>query len=143
MSDVASDPDIVESLKAKIGTTGAERVSVIEAGYVRRFCEAIGDDDPRWREEAPPTFVVALGAGGLPLDEPLRYGRGGVLNGGNRFEYFEPIRIGDTIRARTRLVDAYEKQGGSGGLLFNITETEYVNQDGRLVIRARGTAIRR
>jgi hypothetical protein len=143
MSGVASDPDIVERLQAKIGTTGEERVSVVEAGHVRRFCEAIGDDDPRWREEAPPTFVVALGSGGLPLEEALRYGRGGVLNGGNRFEYFEPIRIGDTITARTRLVDVYEKRGSGGGLLFLISETEYVNQHGRLAVRARGTAIRR
>jgi hypothetical protein len=37
----------------------------------------------------------------------------------------------------------YQKTGSSGGLLFIIFETDYVNQDGRLVAKLRGTAIRR
>jgi N-terminal half of MaoC dehydratase len=133
---------VVEKLRSRIGWESEEKVNVIEAGHVRRFCEAIGDDDPRWREEAPPTFVVALGSEIPPMPEALEYGIG-WLNGGDRFEYLEPIRIGDTIRTRTRLVDVYEKQGSSGGLLFLVTETEYVNQHGRTAVRVRGTRIRR
>ena len=142
MSGAVDDPTIVDRLKAKVGWSGAERVTTIEAGHLRRFCEAIGDDDPRWREEAPPTFVVALGSETPPLPEALEYGKG-WLNGGDAFEYLEPVRVGDTITSRTSLVDAYEKQGGSGGLLFLITETEYVNQHGRVAVRNRGTRIRR
>ena len=133
---------VVEKLRSRIGWEGEEKVNLIEAGHVRRFCEAIGDDDPRWREEAPPTLVVALGSEIPPMPEALEYGKG-WLNGGDRFEYLEPIRIGDTIRTRTRLADVYEKQGSSGGLLFLITETEYVNQHGRTAVRVRGTRIRR
>ena len=142
MTGAVSGSTIVDRLKAKVGWTGGERVMTVEAGHVRRFCEAIGDDDPRWHEEAPPTFVVALGSETPPLAEALEYGRG-WLNGGDAFEYLEPVRIGDTITSRTSLVDVYEKQGGSGGLLFLITETEYVNQNGRVAVRIRGTRIRR
>jgi len=53
--------DLVEQVRARIGWQSEVRTSIVEAGHVRRFCEAIGDDDPRWRDEAPPTFVVALG----------------------------------------------------------------------------------
>jgi len=132
----------VDRLKAKVGWKGGERVTLVEAGQVRRFCEAIGDDNPRWREEVPPTFVVALASETPQLPEALDYGRG-WLNGGDRFEYLEPIRVGDTVTARSTLVDVYEKQGGSGGLLFLIMETEYVNQHGRTAVRLRGTRIRR
>ena len=135
-------PPLMERLKSRIGWRGEEQVNLVEAGHVRRFCEAIGDDDPRWREEAPPTFAVALGTETPQIPEALEYGQG-WLNGGDRFEYFEPIRIGDEIRTRTVLIDVYEKQGGSGSLLFLIFDTEYVNQGDRVAVRVRGTRIRR
>jgi N-terminal half of MaoC dehydratase len=133
---------LVDRVKEKVGWQGAERVSIVEAGHVRRFCEAIGDEDPRWREEAPPTFVVALATETPEIPEVLAYGKG-WLNGGDRFEYLEPIRIGDQVRSRTVLSDAFEKQGSSGSLLFLVFDTEYVNQHGRVAVRVRGTRIRR
>ena len=142
MSGAVSGSTVVDRLKAKRGWQGGERVTLVEAGQVRRFCAAIGDDDPRWREEVPPTFVVALASETPDFQEALDYGKG-WLNGGDRFEYLEPIRVGDTITARSTLVDVYEKQGSSGGLLFLIVETEYVNQHGLTAVRLRGTRIRR
>ena len=142
MSGAVGGPTVVDRLKARVGWKGGERVTVVEAGQVRRFCDAIGDDDPSWRDEAPPTFVVALASETPQLPEALDYGKG-WLNGGDRFEYVEPIRVGDTITARSTLVDVYEKQGSSGGLLFLIMDTEYVNQHGRVAVRLRGTRIRR
>ena len=114
----------------------------MEAGHVRRFCEAVGDPNPRWREEAPPTFLVALGTETPEIPEVLEYGKG-WLNGGDRFDYLEPVRPGNVITSRTVLKDAYEKQGSSGALLFLVFDTEYTNQDGRPVARIRGTRIRR
>ena len=142
MSGAVSDSSVVDRLRAKVGWRGGERVSAVEAGHVRRFCQAIGDSDPRWQKEAPPTFVVALGSETPQLPEALEYGQG-WLNGGDAFEYLEPVRVGDTITSRTTLVDVYEKKGSSGGLLFLITETDYVNQHGRVAVRNRGTRIRR
>ncbi|MDQ6792574.1 MAG: MaoC family dehydratase N-terminal domain-containing protein [Candidatus Dormibacteraeota bacterium] len=136
------EPTLMERVKSRIGWRGEEQVNLVEAGHVRRFCEAIGDDDPRWLKEAPPTFVVALGTETPQIPEALEYGKG-WLNGGDRFEYLEPIRIGDEIRTRTVLTDVYEKRGGSGGLLFLIFDTEYVNQHDRVAVRVRGTRIRR
>jgi len=114
----------------------------VEAGHLRRFCEAIGDPNPRWREEAPPTFLVALGSETPEIPDVLEYGQG-WLNGGDRFEYLEPVRIGDTITSRTRFAEAFEKRGGSGNLLFVIFDTEFRNQHGRVAVRYRGTRIRR
>ena len=133
---------VVERLRARIGVAAPPVVAKVEAGHLTRFAEAIGDANPRWSEEAPPTFLVAIAPVSLHLAEAEEYGKG-WLNGGNRFEYFEPVRVGDTITATGRVADVYEKPGSSGNLLFIIFETDYVNQDGRTVARLRGTGIRR
>ena len=139
MSTITS---VVDRLRARIGIDGPPITSPVEAGHVRRFVEAIDDPNPRWSREAPPTFLVALAPASIHLDEAEEYGKG-WLNGGNRFEYFAPVMIGDTVTATGRVADAYEKPGSTGNLLFIIFETEYVNRSGELVARLRGTLIRR
>lgn len=116
--------------------------STVEAGHLKRFAEAIGDPNPRWLSEAPPTFLVALAPVSHHLAEAEQYGKG-WLNGGNRFEHLAPVRVGDRVTATGQVAEVYEKTGSSGSLLFIVFETEYVNQDGRVVARLRGTAIRR
>jgi hypothetical protein len=133
---------VVDRLRARIGSTALPITATVEAGHLKRFAEAIGDRNPRWLEEAPPTFLVALAPPSMHLAEAEEYGKG-WLNGGNRFEYVEPVRVGDRITATGRVADVYEKTGSSGSLLFIIFETEYVNQHGRTVARLRGTGIRR
>jgi hypothetical protein len=133
---------VIDRLRARIGQAGPSTEAMVEAGHLKRFVEAIGDPNPRWTKEAPPTFLVALSPAAYHLEEAEEYGKG-WLNGGNRFEYFEPVKVGDRITATSRVADVYEKSGSSGSLLFIIFETDYVNQDGRTVARLRGTAIRR
>jgi len=122
--------------------SGPPLEATVEAGHLKRFAEAIGDPNPRWKGEASPTFLVALASPSMHLPEAEEYGRG-WLNGGNRFEYLEPVKVGDRITATGRVVEVNEKTGSSGNLLFIIFETEYVNQHGRKVARVRATAIRR
>lgn len=133
---------VIERLRSRIGVPAEPVHAVVEAGHLKRFTQAIGDPNPRWLGEVPPTFLVALVPTSLHLEEAEEYGKG-WLNGGNRFEYFEPVRVGDRITATGKVADVYEKTGSSGSLLFIIFETEYVNQHGRRVARLRGTAIRR
>jgi acyl dehydratase len=139
---VSAVASVVERLRSRIGVDGEPVTATVEAGHVRRFAEAIGDPNPRWAEEAPPTFLVALAPASRHLAEAEEYGKG-WLNGGNRFEYFAPVKIGDRITATGRVADVYEKTGSSGNLLFIVFETQYVNQDGVVVGRLRGTMIRR
>ena len=134
--------EAIDRIKTRIGVDGPEVSAPVEAGHVRRFVEAIGDPNPRWKKEAPPTFLVALAPVSLHVSDAEDYGKG-WLNGGNRFEYFAPIVIGDQITAKGRVVDVYDKPGSSGNLLFIIFETDYTNQRGELVARLRGTMIRR
>jgi len=133
---------VLERLKERIGVDRPPVSATVEAGHLKRFAEAIGDPNSRWLAEAPPTFLVALAPASYHVPEAEEFGKG-WLNGGNRFEYLEPVRVGDEITATTKLADAYEKSGSSGTLLFIIFETEFKNQHGRRVARLRGTAIRR
>jgi hypothetical protein len=133
---------VVEKLRARIGVPGRPVTAAVEAGHLKRFAEAIGDPNPRWLKEAPPTFLVAIAPTSIHLQEAEAYGQG-WLNGGNRFEHLGAVKVGDMITATAKVADVYEKTGSSGTLLFIVFETEYVNQHGRAVARLRGTAIRR
>jgi hypothetical protein len=131
-----------ERIWSEIGWQSDERTHVVEAGHVSRFAEAVGDPDPRWTDFAPPTFLASM------LQEPPEYPTAweygvGWLNGGDRFEYLDKIHVGDQLRSRSRLVDAYEKQGSSGQMLFLIFETDFRNPDDQTVVRHTGTRIRR
>src|SRR5690242_6737369 len=139
---VSAVASVIDRLRARIGVEGEPVTAAVEAGHVRRFVQAIGDPNPQWEKEVPPTFLVAVAPAALHLDEAEEYGRG-WLNGGNRFEYFASVKIGDRITARGQVADVYEKEGSSGNLLFIIFETNYVNQDGAHVAKLRGTMIRR
>jgi len=87
-----------------------------------------------WTRCAPPdTYPWMRGMG----SEPGRRG----LNGGQRNRYFAPIRPGDAITSVVRLVDAYEKQGRLGTMMFLIDEARWTNQRGELVRIGQRTTI--
>jgi hypothetical protein len=69
-------------------------------------------------------------------------GRGGRgLHAEQHFEYHRHLRPGDVLSATTRAGDRWEKEGRSGKLVFSETITEYRDQDGELVITARGVGV--
>jgi len=87
-----------------------------------------------WTRCTPPdTYPWMRGMG----TEPGRRG----LNGGQRNRYFAPIRPGDVITQGVTLVDAYEKKGKLGPMLFLIDEARWTNQRGELVRIGQRTTI--
>lgn len=101
-----------------------------------------GTPDPLDAAKENPDYD-GLGGGmstGLPV-VPLPLPR--LLNGGVEAEFFALARHGDRITARSRYVDIYEREGRSGAMVLIITETEYTNQEGQLLVRVRNTIIRR
>jgi acyl dehydratase len=140
--------------KSFIGQTGAPITMHVERGKIREFARAIKDDDPLYFDEAhaereaggimpPVTFLQTIshwddGRGRLRLPFDLKR----VLHGEQEYEFLEPIHAGDVLTATSRIVDVYEKPGKRGGSMnFAVTETEYVNQRGTLVARARHVTI--
>ena len=84
-----------------------------------------------------PTGVVrAPGGGGGG-------GGGGGLHAEQHYEYHRPLRAGDVLTAETKPGKTWEKEGKrSGKLIFSESVTQYRNQDGELVVTARGVGVR-
>jgi acyl dehydratase len=100
-----------------------------------RLC---GETDPRFSDpshpgfQAPPTFTSKyVSRRMLPEDFPDAGMRG--FDGGKSVEVLGPVRPGDTLIARSRIADIYQKTGRSGPMVFIVHRMEFENQDGRPV----------
>jgi hypothetical protein len=81
------------------------------------------------------------GGEGAPSDEAKP--RGGGLHAEQHYTYHRTPRVGDVLTATTRPGKRWEKQGRRAGVLvFSESITEYRDQDGELVVTARGVAVR-
>jgi acyl dehydratase len=64
------------------------------------------------------------------------------LHGEQEYRYLGPVRVGDVLTARGRVVDTYTKEGRRGGTMtFTVTETTVTNQHDEVVIWERSTVI--
>jgi hypothetical protein len=70
-------------------------------------------------------------------------GNGGGLHAEQHFEYHRHLKPGDVLTATNLPGKTWEKEGRRGGkLLFSENITEYRDQNGELVITARGVGVR-
>lgn len=70
-------------------------------------------------------------------------GGGGGLHAEQHYMYHRPLRAGDVLTATTVPGTTWEKQGRRGGkLVFSETVIEYRDQQGELVVTARGVGVR-
>ena len=114
---------------------------------------------------APPTFAQAsaqfdpdyflrpkpgedwFGSGGEPTGikkkEESSGGGGGGLHAEQHFEYHRHLKPGDVLTATTKPGETWEKESKRAGkLVFSETVTEYRDQNGELVVTARGVGVR-
>jgi len=158
-----------EEVSKLIGRAGDVQVFQVEKEPIRRFADAVGDPNPLyWDEEhakssrygsiiAPPGFVSSpwfsrpkSGAPASSAREELRqalqkagYTNPAAVDAGIEYEFFCPVRAGDTIAFTSAIKEIVEREGKTGKMAFIITETRYTNQNGDLVATARGTSIQR
>ena len=144
---------MVEFDRSALGVESAPISYDVEKGAIRKFVEAIGDDDPIYYDEkaaqaagfktipAPPTFLCTFRTQALP-DLNIRFGRV-RLNGGNEYEYRQPIYAGDTITVTAKYGDVTERTGRSGTMVFITTDLTFTNQHGEVVATGRNTGIMR
>ena len=131
-----------------IGVESEPTTLEVERGHVARFAEAIGDDNPAYtagtpqsgRVVAPPTFLRAIRdvRPVVPFDVPFTR----LLDGGSDWEYFEPVRAGDTITAVGRIEDMRERTGSIGQMLISTIKITYRNQADAIVATQTSTSIR-
>ena len=130
---------------------------------IRYFALALGDDNPLFHDEAyarttghgaivaPPTLVCETNQffrnppddnGYIGHHWPLPLPSNRFIRGGNEYEFHQPVHAEDRITVTWRLVDLYERQTSSAGLMiFVVSEARYTNQRGELLAVNRETNI--
>lgn len=143
---------MVDFDRSMLGVESAPIHYDVEKGAIRKFVDAIGDADPIYRDEqaaqaagfktivAPPTFLCTFRAQELP-DLHLVFGGRVRLNGGNAYEYHQPVYAGDTITVTAQYADVAERTGRTGKMVFVCTDLTFTNQHGEVVARGRNTGI--
>ena len=108
----------------------ARTLGVIDPIYVDEKAAAAG---PWGGLIAFPTYVVKLRGGKHMPDVVARHMNIGGFDAGKDLEFHAPIRPGDVITAKSRIVDLYEKTGRSGSMWFVVYRQELRNQRDELV----------
>jgi acyl dehydratase len=126
----------------------------VERDHVLQFCDAIGEDNPLFRDRetavaagypdqlAPPTFVTRMQiqtSGQAVLDEELGLNYMMVVHGEQEYEYARPIAVGETLTAVPRIADIYVK----GPNEYLVVESEIRDASGQTVVVARSTLLSR
>lgn len=158
-----------EEVTKLIGTNIGVSVFEVEKEPIRRLADAVGDSNPLyWDEEyakkskygaiiAPPGFISlpwygrTKGSESAPdsrivIREALQkagYTNPANIDAGIEYEFFNPIRAGDTITAFSIIKDIKEREGRTGKMAFIFTETTFTNQKGEPVATSVSTLIQR
>ncbi len=123
---------------------------MVERGKIRELVEAIGDDNPIYKNAeaarekgyknivAPPTFAfVSVMWSGVFLrainDLGIEFAR--IMHAEQGYEYYNEIFPGDTLIGVMEVKEIIEKKGKSGDLDFIQFENTYTNQHDELVLR--------
>ena len=157
---------IPDEVKEYIGKAEPPHVRVVEKGSIRRYADAVGNDNPLYGDEeyasksrygyiiAPPGFFgwptkPAASSTGLPqlvadLQSALSSaGYPRILDGGISYDFYLPVHTGDILIVSPKVKDVTVKEGKSGTMMICNLETTYLNQNGDIVAKAYQTFIAR
>ena len=149
---------ITQNMKNHIGVEKILGSVEIEKGAIRKFAQAIGDQNPLFQEEsianesytngiiAPPTFLRSVDAACALLDTESKIDIipdhfNARVDGGSEWEYFGHVRPGDTITVTKTIQDLFERSGRMGEMLFVVSIIKYVNQLNELIATQTTTGI--
>lgn len=154
---------IMEELRRFIGVTTAPVINEIERGAIKRYAEAVGDSNPLYSNVeyaknskygdliCPPGFFgwsKKVSSGAIEVMAPVfgavfNAGLVRILDGGVEYEFFLPVRAGNTLAWYAKFADVKEREGKAGKMVLLTIEITYVNQNGDLVAKRRQTFIAR
>ena len=119
---------------------------------VREYAKVIGDENPVYLHRhaaraagfrdivTPPTFAVIYSVSAIRkaiFDPELQIDMTRLVHGGQVFEWFEPVCVGDLISTALQVCDIYQKDP----LWFVVFETISINQEDEEVLSATWTYI--
>jgi len=157
---MAEGSKITPEIKTMIGLWSEPVVLEVEKGAIVRYCDAVDDNNPLYRNEeyarntryggiiSPPGFFGwPVGGGNIEagmarvVGAVAQAGMLRILDGGIEYNFYAPVRAGDILMTYGKLADAREKTTSQGSMVFLTIEQKYLNQNGVLVALARQTLI--
>jgi len=152
---------VPDSLKQYIGKVDPPHLREVEKGAIRRYADAVGDNNPLYYDEeyakktkyggiiAPPGFfgwakkTISSSEGLIGLiGAMIEAGYAGILDGGMAYDFYLPVRVGDTLVGSPKVADIALKEGKTKMMILRF-ETSYTNQNGDLVAKSYQTLIGR
>jgi hypothetical protein len=157
---------IPEEVKQYIGKADSPTVREVERGAIRRYADAVGNQNPLYYDEeyahesifggiiTPPGFFgwptkTSPSAVGLPhviVDLQATLANNGfsrMLDGGISYDFFLSVYAGDILICWPKISNITEKEGKSGAMMVCYFEITYLNQNGDMVARSKQTLIAR
>ncbi|MFC2058600.1 MaoC family dehydratase N-terminal domain-containing protein [Chloroflexota bacterium] len=144
----------VEDLQGQlVGRSTEPEIIEIEKGAIERFASATDDLNPLYLDEeyarnsrfgsiiAPPGFFglpPKQGGGFVKLFNELREAMAAegflrILDAGIDYQFFYPVRAGDTLVAFSKISDVIMREGKAGKMIVGSIDTSHINQFGALV----------
>lgn len=120
----------------------------VDAGRIHRFAKSLTLENPTYYDLekgqpiAPPTFIFSVNHDSLAeLDESgrpanrlsLPFPFGPAMRGGNKYQFFRQVLIGDQVWMKRKVIGLEEKQGRTGALLFLTYDVHYTNRGSDLL----------
>ncbi len=154
---MSTEPTTVEmeaNLNSMIGPMGEPETLPVELLAVTRMAMAVEDFDSihfdaaaargrGYRGIVAPWPILSLLQFNCSHEAPpFAFGKA-TVHGEDRFEFHEPIIVGDTITVAAAVTKAELKHGRSGPLGLVTLERRFVNQQGQLCAILRTIVIRR
>ncbi|MGB2800102.1 MAG: MaoC family dehydratase N-terminal domain-containing protein [Dehalococcoidia bacterium] len=159
---MADESILTDEIKAMIGTLSEPVIMEVGRVAIRRYADAVGDDNPLFHEVedakaagyedliCPPGFWgwpikgrATIGGMSIVGAVLVKAGLFRILDGGVDQEFYIPIRAGDILTAYSKIADIREREGKTGKMIFTTVETTYLNQNGDTVAVNRATVIAR
>ncbi|MCW5703606.1 MAG: MaoC family dehydratase N-terminal domain-containing protein [Bradyrhizobium sp.] len=130
--------------QSAVGREFTPVIARVEPGRLRFFLDTLGEGNSLYRDEnaaraagfsdrpVPPTYLFCLEM--MDATEPFEFltalniDLARVLHGEQRFDYYAPVVVGDTLTFRPKVTGVTDKKGGAMTLV--VVETRVTNQDG-------------
>jgi hypothetical protein len=130
----------IHELKDKAGHELPTLVFDIDKTLISRFTAAVGDESLRWRTEAPPSLIPALGFDRV-YDLLASSDEVAVLHGATDVEFFKSVSLGDVVTMKAKIASARERISNGKTTVFVNVDAAYTNQLNEPVAACRQTAI--
>lgn len=139
--------------RGRVGFSTPPTSAIVDAWRVKLFCQAIGETDPVYWDDAaaraaghpacplPPTYLKAIEGEHFSsaalmqlLQVPLR----GVLHAEQVFEHQAPVHVGDAVEVSRHVAQIHDKKDGA--MTFIVVDTRY-RVGSRPVVSSRQTIL--